>query len=237
MCVVISGGAYVNAETLERIYQELWFQKKEIEARINQNEHYGLDQGMNSAIGELSGYDNHPADIGTEMFEREKDIALQGVDKQHLNDINRALERIEAGEYGSCKICEKSIATERLEAFPTAVYCMDHQPTMHASQKSRPIEEEVMDGNMRNRDQSSYNGYDGEDAWQEVSQYGTSTPLDHYVEVYIEHEHRGYVDIVEGFSITDASGSSSGITQITHNEAYRLKDREERIQDGEDTLL
>ncbi|MEG3068544.1 MAG: hypothetical protein RQM95_10115 [Syntrophaceticus schinkii] len=33
--------------------------------------------GLRDSINELSMYDNHPADIGTETFERSKDIGLK----------------------------------------------------------------------------------------------------------------------------------------------------------------
>ncbi|MEM5591840.1 hypothetical protein AAHH67_09065 [Niallia circulans] len=36
------------------------------------------------SVGELSSYDNHPADLGTELFEREKDSALEQHDQSEL---------------------------------------------------------------------------------------------------------------------------------------------------------
>jgi hypothetical protein len=89
-----------------------------------------------------------------------------------------------------------------------------------------------------NHDESDYNFYDGEDAWQEVEQYGTSNPPDFfaearsYNELTVDHnEQRGYIDLVEGFAITDMDGNSAEITDITHNQAYRQKDREETLRD------
>ena len=46
---------------------------------------------MNDAIGELSGYDNHPADVGTELYERGKDIALSGQSEKRLREIDEAI--------------------------------------------------------------------------------------------------------------------------------------------------
>ena len=39
------------------------------------------------ASGELSSYDNHPGDLGTELFEREKDVALEIHEEDQLNEI------------------------------------------------------------------------------------------------------------------------------------------------------
>src|SRR5699024_9723026 len=52
------------------------------------------------SLGELSNYDNHPADTGTELFERGKDIALHQHREKELEDINEALHAIEEGTYG-----------------------------------------------------------------------------------------------------------------------------------------
>ena len=35
-----------------------------------------IKESAQEAAGELSMYDNHPGDMGTELFEREKDMAL-----------------------------------------------------------------------------------------------------------------------------------------------------------------
>ncbi len=42
-----------------------------------------------------------------------------------LAEINEALERIDAGTYGTCAACGKEIAPERLEAHPWASLCID----------------------------------------------------------------------------------------------------------------
>lgn len=73
------------------------------------------------------GADQHPADAGSEMFERERAVSiLQRVDLK-LADVNRALQRLEAGTYGSCEACGRPIARARLEARPAARFCLDDQ--------------------------------------------------------------------------------------------------------------
>jgi len=79
------------------------------------------------AVQELATYDQHPADQGTETFERERDTSvLQRVEAQ-LAEVDAALARIEAGGYGTCELCGKPIGDERLEAMPAARYCLEDQ--------------------------------------------------------------------------------------------------------------
>jgi DnaK suppressor protein len=79
------------------------------------------------ALSELSLADQHPADLGTEMFEREKDLSiLERVDAE-LADVDRALRRIDDGTYGACEACGREIAKARLEIKPEARFCVDDQ--------------------------------------------------------------------------------------------------------------
>jgi RNA polymerase-binding transcription factor DksA len=79
------------------------------------------------AVQELSTYDQHPADQGTETFERERDTSvLQRVEAQ-LAEIDAALGRLDGGTYGICELCGKPIGEERLEAMPATRYCVEDQ--------------------------------------------------------------------------------------------------------------
>lgn len=44
--------------------------------------------------------------------------------EQEVRDLNEALQRISADRYGSCQMCGKDIAFERLEYQPAAVCCV-----------------------------------------------------------------------------------------------------------------
>jgi len=50
--------------------------------------------------------------------------ALREAAEHALADVTAALERIEAGTYGSCLACAAPIPAERLEIVPMAAYCM-----------------------------------------------------------------------------------------------------------------
>ncbi|HEY3365616.1 MAG TPA: TraR/DksA C4-type zinc finger protein [Symbiobacteriaceae bacterium] len=140
-----------------------------------------LSQG--DQLQEDSTVDNHPADLGSEMFEREKDMGLRSNAQRRLRDIDIALERMAAGQYGVCEECGGPIGEGRLEAFPSATCCIACQEGREAlpDRFHRPIEEQVLNPPFGRtwRAGTGDPGYDGEDAWQEVASQGTSeTPSD-----------------------------------------------------------
>jgi RNA polymerase-binding transcription factor DksA len=78
------------------------------------------DESESEAISELSSVDQHQADLGTETFEREKDLSILEQLEEELAELQAALERIDAGTYGIDEVTGDPIAPERLEAMPTA---------------------------------------------------------------------------------------------------------------------
>jgi RNA polymerase-binding transcription factor DksA len=69
---------------------------------------------------ELADYDQHPADSGSDTFEREKDISILEQLEAELGELQAALERVDAGTYGIDEVTGEPIDEERLEALPTA---------------------------------------------------------------------------------------------------------------------
>ena len=45
--------------------------------------------------------------------------------EKRLSNINKALEKIENGNFGTCEVCGKKIETDRIEANPAALTCKD----------------------------------------------------------------------------------------------------------------
>ena len=90
------------------------------------NDHLDEESADESAA-ELSHMDQHQADAGTDTFEREKEFAILGQVEGELQDVERALRRLEDGSYGRCEACAEPIADERLEALPAARFCVRHQ--------------------------------------------------------------------------------------------------------------
>ena len=59
--------------------------------------------------------------------ERQNDEVLEGLDEAELAEleqIRRALARIEAGTYSQCRRCGEEIPAARLEAVPETSYCV-----------------------------------------------------------------------------------------------------------------
>jgi RNA polymerase-binding transcription factor DksA len=78
-------------------------------------------------LSELSLADQHPADLGTEMFEREKDMSILDRIDSEIADVDRALKRVDEGTYGLCEACGRPISKARLEVKPEARFCVDDQ--------------------------------------------------------------------------------------------------------------
>jgi DnaK suppressor protein len=79
---------------------------------------------------------NHMADGATDIAEQERDLALIGTLQDRMRDVDRALERLEAGTYGVCERCGEEIAPERLEVRPFATFCVNCQS--QADRQRRP---------------------------------------------------------------------------------------------------
>ena len=83
---------------------------------------------MEDEVGELSSGgsgDNHLADMATVTYDRELDQGLEEGVQQTVGQIDAALVRIDNGSYGTCEICGKPIAPDRLKAIPWATRCID----------------------------------------------------------------------------------------------------------------
>lgn len=85
------------------------------------------DEAADDSTGELSHFDQHAADAASETFEREKDFSILEQVEAELADVERALQRLDDGSYGSCEACGGPIGDERLEAMPAARFCVGHQ--------------------------------------------------------------------------------------------------------------
>ena len=78
------------------------------------------DSGENEQVSELADYDQHPADTGSETFEREKDLSILEQLESDLAEIQAALRRVDEGTYGVDEVTGEPITPERLDAIPTA---------------------------------------------------------------------------------------------------------------------
>lgn len=171
---------YLSDSQLMKLKTLLQEEKKDLEEHFElSTERDEEDQPLSQLdlTGELSGYDNHPADSGTETYEMERDRALDETLGKKLAQVNRALAMMKDGTYGICAACGEPIPYERLEAMPTTRYCMKDAPRQEPA-GDRPVEEQVMTtpptGAGENR-QAHAGRFDDADAWHTLEDYGNSS--------------------------------------------------------------
>jgi len=70
------------------------------------------------------GAGNDQADVGSTTLERDHEMSLARNASEMLDQIERALSRIDDGTYGVCESCGKAIGKGRLQAFPRATLCV-----------------------------------------------------------------------------------------------------------------
>lgn len=107
------------------------------------------DESQEDSLQELSSYDQHQADVGTETFDREKDLTILDSIEGELADVERALQRLDAGTYGACEACGEPIPDDRLEALPATRFCLVDQASAERElRRSGPreiVEDDVED--------------------------------------------------------------------------------------------
>jgi DnaK suppressor protein len=79
---------------------------------------------MVAASVDANNDDEHDPEGSTLAFERAQVAALLLGARTALADLDRALARVDAGDYGNCKECGAPIAPERLAARPVTETCI-----------------------------------------------------------------------------------------------------------------
>ncbi len=71
-------------------------------------------------------HDENFADSGQVAAEQGESMVLAGKLREQLDDVQRALDKLDAGSYGTCEACGETIAADRLEAMPATRFCITH---------------------------------------------------------------------------------------------------------------
>jgi DnaK suppressor protein len=116
----------VSAAEIEK-YRELLLHERERLTISVERLHDDNTTSIEDELGELSagGVDNHMADTASAAYERELDAGFEESAQHTLEEIEAALQRIDAGTYGACEVCGKPIGAERLAAISWARLCID----------------------------------------------------------------------------------------------------------------
>ncbi len=80
------------------------------------------DTSLLRTLGEMSGGDEVDQAIASQEAELQSQMAE--VESRELVQIDRAIEKVRAGEYGRCETCERPIAPLRLKYLPYAAECI-----------------------------------------------------------------------------------------------------------------
>ena len=118
----------MNKRELEYFKNKLKKEKAQLEEGLNEvaQKDPSAAQGWEATSGNIAidtADDNEVADK-FEEYEGNKGITDQ-LDTQ-LEEVNQAIDRIEAGTYGLCVKCNEAIEKNRLEANPSAKTCIKH---------------------------------------------------------------------------------------------------------------
>jgi YteA family regulatory protein len=238
---------HLSIRQIDELRRQLLEEKQSLLRQLQATENHGLSLSQKEATGELSLFDNHPADVATEIYERGKDIALNEHAELQIQEIDRALQKIDEQEYGLCQTCRQPIPVERLKAVPTALYCKQHALENHVSNR-RPAEEEFLHppfGRTELDERDDQTEFDGEDAWQVVARYGTSNSpalsenpdTADYDEGMIEAEELdGFVEPLETFLATDLYGQTSTVVRNAHYYRYIRQQEGDGVLESWDTL-
>jgi DnaK suppressor protein len=109
------------------------FQEGQKKLLLEERETYTRQATSLRAEADQLAQDRDPGDVqfdeesgqGDSMnVERERDLALSAQALAAVEEIDRALEKLDAGTYGVCEKCGENIPKERLKALPYAALCV-----------------------------------------------------------------------------------------------------------------
>lgn len=113
----------IDQKVLEEIKASLLAQKKQITNDLTDVSRKDSHEADNRSA-QFPEYGDKPDENAQEISDFSTTVMAQKVLEKSLEDINKALDRIEKGTYGICKYCGKSIGEKRLQARPTAGACI-----------------------------------------------------------------------------------------------------------------
>lgn len=96
--------------------------RHEVEERLR-----SLDRSFDdvvASIRDVGNDDEHDPDGSTIAFERAQLMALRKAALAELEELDGALARVADGTFGTCTVCGRPIASERLDALPTTTTCV-----------------------------------------------------------------------------------------------------------------
>jgi DnaK suppressor protein len=106
----------MKAEKLEKYKNTLLAQREELVGQVNENQNQTFNFDRENM--------QDPVDLAVNDREQTILLSISESERILLEQIDDALRRIDAGEYGECMNCGQEIAPARLEAVPYAQFCI-----------------------------------------------------------------------------------------------------------------
>ena len=116
--------AKLDKETLKKIRAQLEQEKVDLQRQQSELEEDSFEGSQSDLTGEV-GLDEDFADAGTATFDRERDLSIRNNIRDLVEQVGRAISRIDEGIYGTCERCGQPIDAARLKALPHASLCLD----------------------------------------------------------------------------------------------------------------
>ena len=113
-----------HLKDIEKFRARLLEERERLEIELQEIEDRTARVAESERANELGTWEDHPADLASETFEREKDLAIGESVESLLNQVMTALEKVDRGTYGICDVCDKPIKKARLNALPFATLCL-----------------------------------------------------------------------------------------------------------------
>jgi RNA polymerase-binding transcription factor DksA len=111
----------MDEKTLNELKEKLLSEKKRLEKdleKIAQKD----DEGYDATVEQLG---RSPEDNAEEVEEYATNLSVTETLEKSLNEVNRALDKMEKGIYGKCENCDKDVPLELLMVYPAARNCLD----------------------------------------------------------------------------------------------------------------
>ena len=113
----------MNEKDLTYFKNIILVKRRDVLRSISSNELINLEKRTHPNGGEISQYSTHMADQGSDAIQYEIDNYFVARSLKYLRHLDRALARIEKGDYGICVMCLKEIPRERLQVVPHTQHC------------------------------------------------------------------------------------------------------------------
>jgi RNA polymerase-binding protein DksA len=117
----------LNKEFIEKMQSILVADKERLEKELAKLDGGEGEEGEDTRFPD---YGNSEEDNALEVADYEANISIESDLKKSLRDVDSALDRIDSGEYGTCKYCKKPIEEKRLVARPTSSACISCKKTI-----------------------------------------------------------------------------------------------------------